>query len=421
MNINSPESEQASETGRKRSIFSLIFSPWLIFIVILGATAYFFLNPGRQEEESTRDKAERPPVSVELAPVSRVTLMDTVKGIGTLQSIQHVEIKPEISGKITRINFQEGELVKSGELLFEIESQKQQKQLDSNRAALEEARSRLQNLKRNHQRFARLYKQGIISENEMDRVQTDMESAAAEVKRLSAHVELAREDISDASVLAPLTGYISNRMVDKGSVISPGQVLATMYQTDPLEITFNIPEKYMAGVAPGQTVLAEVSAYPDKRFQGKVTFISPTVNESTRTLELKAAIDNPVNKLRPGAFAAAMLILGYRENTLVVPEESLVAVRDGYVVFAADPDSMTVEMKPVETGLRRPGLVEIIRGLEAGEKVVSTGHMNLGPGASIRVNREKDPDWAEKALDDLPKPAIPRQSNEPEDMQGEPR
>ena len=379
---------------KKKSILLKIFGPWTFFILLVALAAFLYLSS--VEEDVDDAPRERPPVAVEIAPVAEITLAETVRGVGTLMAIQNVEIRPEVGGRIKDVHFQEGRFVSRNKLLFEIEEEKHVQRLRSSEAALEQARSRLENLRRNYERMEGLYEQDLISEDEFDRVRTEMDSASSEVRRLTAQMDLAREDLEDTQIMAPFSGFISRRLVDPGAFVSQGQMLAIMYQVDPLEISFMIPEKYAARVEYGQEVRVEVTAYPQERFEGRVGFISPSVDESTRNFEVKATIDNSENRLKPGSFASAELVLGYREASMIIPERSLVAVREGYLVFILDRETEQVESRSVHTGARRPGIVEILEGLSPGELVVVSGHMNLDDGMRIRVVDEAGPDWAEQ-------------------------
>ncbi len=380
-------------SDKKTSLFFKIFGPWTFFILLVAGAAFFYLRSA--EEEVVDQPRERPPAAVEIAPVIDMTLADTVRGVGTLRPVQNVEIKPEAGGRIKAFHFREGGFAARGELLFEIEEQKHVHRLSSSQAALEQAKSRLENLQRNHERYETLYEQDLISEDEFDRIKTDMNAVAAEVRRLSAQVELVREDLGDTFVRAPFSGFISRRLVDPGALVSQGQLLATMYQTDPLELSFMVPEKYTVRVDLGQKAMVEVSAHPGKQFEGAVSFVSPTIEESTRNFEVRASIDNPENLLRPGSFASVELILGYREASMIIPERSLVPTRDGYLVFILDEEQEKALSRPVQTGVRRPDIVEIIQGLSPGDLVVVSGHMNLDDRMRIRVVEEAGHDWAE--------------------------
>lgn len=381
--------------GKKKSILGKVLGPWTFFILVVAISVFFYLRSSEEEEAQDMSR-QRPPVAVEIAPALDLTLADTVSAIGTLRPIQNVAIKPEADGRVKAVQFQEGSFVSKDKLLFEIEEEKHQHRLTSSQAALEKARTNLENLQRSHKRFKELYEKDLISEDRFDQVKTEMASAASEVNRLAAQVRLDRQDLTDNLLRAPFSGYISRRMVDPGAFVSKGEPLATMYQTDPLEVSFMVSEKYSARVETGQKTMIKVPAHTGEEFEGRVNFVSPSIEESTRNFEVRAFIENPENRLRPGSFAEVVLFLGYRENAVIIPERSLVGTRDGYLVFTFDQESKEVQSKSVQTGTRSPGTVEITGGLRPGELVVVSGHMNLNDGMQVNVVEEEEPDWAKE-------------------------
>lgn len=335
--------------------------------------------------ESGSDAAlEEPPVRVQAAEVVRQTLSETVRGIGTLRAINTVEIRPEISATVTRIPFEEGGRVAAGDLLFQLDTSKLDRELTSTQAALAAARARLENAERELARIDRLFRQQVATEDTRDRAATDLEASQAEVDRLESEVSLARERLEDASIRAPFDGRISEALVDAGDYVQAGERLATLYQTDILEIEFTLPERHAGRIRTGQNVTLMVSSHPDRTFTATTTFVSPSVSDRTRDFLVKARLDNPDALLKPGTFATALLTVSRRENALVVPEESLVATSEGYIVFVVGEDGRA-ERRRVEIGLRNPGRAEVVEGLEAGERVVRTGHLRVADGSPLEV------------------------------------
>ncbi len=387
--------EQVSGPGdeRPKGPRRRLLGPWTFLILILAGAILVYIY--RDEPlEDREDRRERPPVAVELAPAATVNLLDTVRGGGTLEPVQKVEIKPEASGKVKAVHFQEGGFVSENKLLFELEEQKLLRRLSAQEAALEEARAEADNLRRNYQRFSMLRQQEVISEEEYDRIRTDLDAAEARVRRLRAEVEHVREEIHDTIIRAPFDGYVSERLVDPGTFVSKGEILTVLYQVDPLKISFFLPEKYAGRTSLGQEVRITVSAYPDETFSGKVGYISPSIDESTRKFRIRANIANPEQKLRPGFFARAVLILGLREESVVVPEKSLVPIRDGYMVFTVDKENNRARTQRVSIGMRRPGLVEILDGVSRNDTVVAAGHMQLEDGSQVEIVEEWSEEWA---------------------------
>jgi membrane fusion protein, multidrug efflux system len=186
-----------------------------------------------------------------------------------------------------------------------------------------------------------------------------------------------------------MTGVISHREVDRGAHVAVGRTLAWFYQIDPLEMSFWLPERHLGRIRQGQPVAVSVAAYPDRQFEGLVEFISPAVDPSTRQFLVKAVIPNSERDLKPGMFAVATVTVGERLDRPVLPEESLVATRRGYMVFVIEDD--VAVSREVVTGLRDEGWVEIVEGLAVGELVVREGHMRLSGGETVRVETDREP------------------------------
>lgn len=327
---------------------------------------------------------EEPPVRVQVAEATQRTLAETVRGIGTLRALQTVEVRPEISGRVVEIAFEEGGRVEEGDLLFELDTRKLEQELDSRQAALQAAEARLQNAERELARVERLFDQQVETEDARDRAATEVEAAQAEVNRLRSEVSLGRERLSDTRIQAPFGGRISEALVDTGDYVQAGAELATLYRIDVLETEFTLPERHSGRIEIGQEVDLTVSAYPDRTFSATTTFVSPSVSDQTRDFLVKARLRNPDALLKPGTFATAVLTVRERENALVIPEEALIATRQGYMVFEVGDDGRAVR-RDVQTGLRHPGLVEITEGLAPGDRVVRTGHLRVAEGTPLAI------------------------------------
>jgi len=331
---------------------------------------------------------EEPAVRVRAAEVRAQTLAETVRGIGTLRALQTVELRPEISATVTEIPFEEGGQVEAGALLFKLDTRKLEDELNARIAALEAARARLDNAERERARVERLFERQVTTEDARDQAVTDLRAARAEVQRLQSEVSLYRERLDDASIRAPFPGRISEALVDEGDYVQAGAMLATLYRSDALEIEFTLPERHSGRIERGQSVDLTVTAYPERSFHAVTSFVSPSVREDTRDFLVKARLDNPQALLKPGTFATAVLTVNERRNALVVPEEALIATREGYIVFVVDADGRA-ERREVEVGLRNPGVAQVTRGLELGERVVRTGHMRVADGSPLSIAGEQ--------------------------------
>lgn len=327
-------------------------------------------------------------VRVELADAREETLMETVSGIGTLRAAVTVEVRPEIEGVVSEVVYEDGAYVERGELLFRLDDEKLESDLEARRSALKAARARLDNAERELARAQRLEASGVLAADQLDRAATAFRESSAEVERLDSEIRLLEERLADARLVAPVSGRLSESLVDVGDFAEKGRLLASLFQTGTMEITFSLPERFMGRLEPEQRVRASVDAYPEKSFEGEVSYVSPSVDELSRDFEVRARIANEGALLKPGAFASATVTVAELPGRTVVPEEALVATRDGYVVFVVREGR--ARRREVETGLRRPGAVEITEGIEPGERVVRSGHMRLSDGTPVEVEPEAD-------------------------------
>jgi len=321
-------------------------------------------------------------VPVQTATVETRDLKDTVRGIGTLEAIQEVMIRPEINGLLEAVHFEEGSRVEKGELLFSIDDNKIREQLNAKKAALEEARANLENARLVYNRRQRLYKQDLGTEAARDQAEARFKALSAQVERLKAEIAGTRESLADTRIKAPFDGLIGERHVDAGEWVKAGAALAPLVQVERLKIAFTVPEKYAGQVAPGQSVAVHAPAAPEKISSGSVYFASPIIRQDTRTLLVKAYVDNPEATFLPGGFASVDLVLEVLKDRPVIPEEALIPTRTGYMVFVVD-KSRRARGQSVEVGLRQPGSVEITKGVKPGDTVIQAGHISVKEGDRV--------------------------------------
>ena len=366
-----------SQYHRKCPVTRAIVTTWVVLSGILAGCGGSADSAARQDEG----------VLVEVVLVQPASLHETVRGIGTLRAAETVEIKPETDGIVREIHFEEGGKVGKEQLLFLIDDDKLTHQLAARKAALETARVRQADANRRFNRIRDLFERNAADLDEIDETKTDLRASTAEVVRMEAEVELVQAQLDDTRIRAPFDGVISERYVDVGDYVQDGDHLATLYRVSQMEIAFTLPERFMGQVQPRQAVAVGVSAYPDRRFEGKVYFVSPQVDEGTRNFLVKATVKNPQGSLKPGAFGTAVVTLEVREQRPVIPEEALVATREGYIIFVVE--NQIAHRRSIRIGLREAGVVEVREGLESGERVVRVGQMNLSDGTRVQVKGDE--------------------------------
>ena len=310
-----------------------------------------------------------PPLPVKAAPVTRTTLNVEVTAVGTLRADETVMVRPEIAGRVETIHFREGQKIRQGEPLVTLDQEEYQAQLASSAAQLALEQS-------SYRRLQDMDRQQLASQQNLDEAKAKLDTARAQQ-------ELNRVRLSKTVIRAPFDGMIGLRKISPGAYVKPGDDIVALESLGAMKLDFRVPETYLARLAVDQRLAARVDAYPEQSFEGTIYAIEPALDEETRTVLLRARLPNPDNKLRPGLFARVSLILERRENALVVPEQAIVPV--GQTTFVYRVVDGKAVMTPVKLGLRRPGLVEILEGLSAGDLVVTDGQLKIRDGAAVQV------------------------------------
>lgn len=300
---------------------------------------------------------------------------DRVAVVGTLSANESVDIKSEVEGPIESISFEEGQLVKQGQVLFEIDRAKL-------KASLAEVEANFKLAEATQGRYAALAQSRAVSQQEADQARLNYEA------RLAA-VELVRAQLSDATIVAPFDGVAGSRLVSLGQFVSKGQLLTSLIDADPVKVECDVPERFISQMATGQELDVRIAAYPDTTFRGTVYFVDPSVDPNTRTVRVKARIPNPKGQLRPGMFADLDLVLRVRERAVVIPESAVLLAGERASVFVVEDGK--AQPRSITAGVRLAGAVEILAGISVGELVIIEGTQKLGPGAPVSVREDDRP------------------------------
>jgi membrane fusion protein (multidrug efflux system) len=310
-----------------------------------------------------------PAVSVEAAPVVVKDLEATISAVGTLSASEAAEIRAEIAGPVKAINFSEGQAVKKGSSLIEIDD-------SLIKAELAKAEAAFNVRKMVFARSDKLKASGYVSKQDWEQNSGSMQEAQADI-------ESARIRIAKAKVPAPFDGIAGLRNFSVGDYVQVGQVLTTVDVIDPVKITFSIPEKNYSDLKVSQKISFSVDGWPGETFSGEIYVISPRIDHDTHNFDVKAVISNTDGRLRPGMFARLSITTSVHKGALVIPEQALIPKGDDNFVFVVR-DGKAVFQK-VGLGLRTPGSVEVTSGLAANEPVVIAGIMKLQDGAAVKV------------------------------------
>lgn len=339
--------------------------------------------------EEKKEEIVAAPVVVARAAVSDVE--DRIGGTGELAAPDRAAIAAEVDGRITEVRVDEGSKVAAGALLLEIDPEKRRLDADSARAQLRDAEASFVVAQREYERAKALHEQGIASDSLLDLRGTELSRAEARRDTSEAQRGVAEKLLRDASVRAPFAGLVAKREVSRGDYVRPGQALLEVVALDPIEVEFTVAERDSARVVLGQPVEVSVAPYPDERFLGEVSAVSPVIDPRTRTMRVKARIPNADGRLRPGLFARTDLGVAKRSGAVFVPVEAVLQRADGQVLFTVGADER-VKRVVVKTGVEREGQIEITEGLAGDASVVVRGHTALVDGVLVaRKNEDAAP------------------------------
>ena len=308
-------------------------------------------------------------IPVEVAPARSGEVTVTVEAVGTLRANEAVIITSKVRGLITKIAFKEGQKVKAGAVLVEMDASEL-------RADLAEMRAERNNARRLLDRARRLLEKRNVSEARVEVLMGELEAAEARVRADEAR-------LADYVVRTPFSGRLGLRRVSLGALVEPGDEITTLDDVTPIKVDFQVPETALGRLIPGQSINARSAAQPDRTFTGKVVTIGSRVDPVTRSVEVRGEIANDDEFLKPGMFLTVSLIVEIRSGVVLIPEEAVVSLGSSHFVFAVEGGKAV--RTEVELGQRLPGEVEVRSGLEPGILVIIGGLQKVRTGVPVQL------------------------------------
>jgi membrane fusion protein (multidrug efflux system) len=349
--------------------------------LLLGGLSFYALNsgivtvpiPGKSEaiEQPSRSegRGDRRPLPVEIAQAKTSVLVTEILAVGSLMSDESVEVTSEAAGRVQEIHFEEGNRVKTGDVLVKLDDALAV-------AELKDAEARLDLAQAAYERSRSLQKTGAVAKQSFEEARTNLEVAKAAV-------ELARIRAAMMEVKAPFDGILGFRTVSVGAYVTAGSKLVNLEKIDELKVAFSVAEVFLAQVTPGQKVEVTVDAWPGETYEGNIYAINPHVDVNGRALQVRARLSNSGMKLRPGLLAR-VIVKGKDEKQVVMVPESAIVPRGGETLVYRLENGKAIETA-VTIGRRRNGEVEILQGLETDAQVVTAGHARLRNGSRVEI------------------------------------
>lgn len=308
-----------------------------------------------------------PPLVAAAAPESHV-FMDRIEAVGTARANEQVTISAAVTERVERLLFDDGMLVRRGQLLASLTHGQEQAALEGAAASQRLAEAQLR-------RISELRNQGFATQSLYDQQVAAAESALASAER-------AKADISDRMIRAPFTGYASLRTISEGAIVNAGTPLVTVSDVSRIKLDFTVPETRLADLKVGQPIEAIAAAFPGEPFIGKITSIDPVIDPSSRAVLVRAILPNPDARIKPGMLMNVRVELA-RRSMPAVPELAVLAEGDKRYVFVVEPGGKAKRID-VTTGLRDKGLIEV-EGIPAGAKVIGDGVVKVSDGSKVRL------------------------------------
>ena len=346
----------------------------LIIILLIGLAfyprlkAYFAASDKQQAAQGAPQANGIGKTSVSVMIVEPATLNDVVKTTGTILANEEVEIRSEVSGKITNLYFKEGQYVQRGAVLLKINDddlQAQLKKLEYSKKLSED----------NEFRQRQLLEKEAISQREYDISLTTVKTNEADIENIKAQ-------LAKTTIRAPFSGRLGLRYVSEGSYITPTSRISTLTNTNPAKIEFSVPAKYADRIKAGSTIKYTTES-SDTEYTGRVYAVDPKIDPQTRTLQMRATSPNGNGSLLPGAFARIELIIGSRGTAITVPNEAIIPDENGHKVYLVKSGKATP--RSVDVGIRGEFDMEITKGLSPGDTLITTGILQVKPDGPVEI------------------------------------
>lgn len=343
--------------------------PLFIILLVLMVIIAGLLWPKTELKEDVFQRI----ISVQTTKVKLAEFTDSIEAIGTTRANEQVFITSKHSDLVDEISFTDGQIVNKGDVLVRLNNQEELAKVSELNANLSESMAQFK-------RFQELLNSKATSKSLVDQQE-------AKTKAIAAQLQSARTKLDDLTIKAPFAGVLGFREISVGAYINAGSVITSLDDLSVIKIDFTLPERFLTTIKVGQTITAYSSAYENQQFVGSISSIDSRVNPTTRSLKVRAKIDNKALKLRPGMLLNITLVR-QKETLIQVPESTIIPVEDQHFVFVVVDGAGSQKIakrKTITIGRRQTGVVEVLSGIEPGEQVVTQGTLKLRDGAVVNV------------------------------------
>jgi multidrug efflux system membrane fusion protein len=360
-------------------------------ILLFPLTAVLLTSGCGNKEQVAGGAGGRPPAPVVVASVEQRDIPVQIQAIGNVEAYQTVQIRSQVSGQIQRIFFKEGEDVRQGQQLFQLDKRPFQADLAKAIGQMKHDQAQAENSRIQAERYSGLEKEGIVSHEQADLLRAQAQAELSAVDADNAAVDAARVQLQYTDIVAPISARAGSLMINLGNLVKANDTpyLLQLNQVTPIYVTFSVPEANLDRLrlrfSSGQLkILAYPKGQSDSPAEGRLTFIDNGVDTTTGMFKLKGTFQNKDRRLWPGEYVDVALVLSTQKNAVVVPTKAIQTGQQGEYVYVVRPDS-TAESRPVKTAGAYQDLTLISEGLKTGEQVIVNGQLRVAPNAKVVV------------------------------------
>lgn len=388
----------------------------LIIVGLIVAAAGGFMYYNRADSRAAQPGAApgggmgggmfaRPPMTVELATATRAPVAETVQVVGNLVGAQTVEVAPKVSGRLQAVEVRIGDPVRRGQLIALVEDQEireQVKQAEASyqvsQATIRQREADLKFAETNLDRSRSLFERQLLPKQALDDAEARFQSAAAQLDlaraqfaQSTSRLDELRITLGNTRIVSPVDGFVGRRRLDAGAFVNSNAPVVDVVDIRTVRMVVNLVERDIRRISVGAPADVDVDAYPGEVFRGRIARVAPVLDPATRTAEMEIEVPNADFRLKPGMYARVNLVVGQRQDALVVPRNAVVAVDGRQGVFTIEGESRVATFAPVGVGLQNQESAEILSGLSEGQKVVTTGAAGLRDGDQILLPGDPPP------------------------------
>jgi membrane fusion protein (multidrug efflux system) len=362
------------------------FLTLLVLVLVVGGLAGLKYMQIRKMVDAGKNRI-MPPALVTTAPVLEKTWQESLHAVGSLSAVQGVMVSAELSGKVVKISFTSGNVVRKGDILVRLDTLSEQARLASARSAVTLAKINLE-------RTRDLVTKKSLSRSSLDKAEADYKQAVAVVEEI-------RAAIDKKIIRAPFSGRLGIRQVNLGQIVAPGDPIVQLQSLDPIYVNFFLPQQEIAEIKPGLKVEISSDVFPGTVMQGTITALDPGVDPANRNIHVQATLANDDEKLRPGMFVRVNVLLPEQKQVLIIPSTSVLYAPYGDAVFVVDEtrnektgkQGHVLRKQVVRVGRARGDYVVVTRGLKKGETVVTTGVFKFRNGQPVVIDNALSPEF----------------------------